>query len=126
MHHWKSWFHVDVPIAAIVSKACGDEGVYMRWKFNDVVLSNGFSVVKYEGIDQLDLAKVEKTWPGQDGRWLHHIGPLREALREDKKKSFKLVGAEVLEGVGVRQVYLHEATHAKDVMPGVVELLWLF
>jgi hypothetical protein len=122
VHHWKSWFHVDVPAGAKVTRVCGDEGLYMRWKFDDVVLSNGFSVVKYTNPAEVDLAKVEKTWKGDDGRWMHHIGPLRERLGGDKKKSYKLVETEVLEGFGVRQIYLHRG--GENGVDGVVELLW--
>lgn len=127
VHHWKSWFYVDVPMASKVSEVCGDEGVFMRWLFQDgVVLSNGFSIVEYgDGIAEVALEKVEKTWNGKENRFLHHIGPLREALEDGKKRSFRLVEAEVLEE-GVRQVYLHTATDVENAVNGVLELLWLF
>lgn len=130
VHHWKSWFYVDVPLAARVSEVTGDEGVFMRWKFQGgVVLSNGFSVAEHgEGIEEVDLWKVERTWGGSDARWLHHVGPLREKLGEDKKRSFKLVDAEMVVESGqrgLRQVYLHKATEGGDGVDGVLELLWL-
>lgn len=128
VHHWKSWFHVDVPTSGVVSRATGDESVFMRWKFDGgMVLSNGFSIVEYiGGLEEVDLWKVEKTWEGKDHRWLHHIGPLREKLGEDRKKSFWLVEAQVMDGVGVRQVYLHKATDGENGVDGVLELVWLF
>ena len=122
VHHWKSWFYVDVPMGGKVAQATGDEGVFMRWKFQDVVLSNGFSIAEYPGgLAEIDFEKVEKTWPGQDSRFLHHIGPLRAKLPGEMKKSFRLVEAVVM-AEGVRQVYLHEA---QDGVNGVLELLWL-
>jgi hypothetical protein len=127
VHHWKSWFHVNVPMASKVSEVCGEEGVFMRWGFqDDVVLSNGFSIVEYgDGIAEVELEKVEKTWIGKEDRFLHHIGPMRGALEGEKKRSFRLVEAEVLEE-GVRQVYLHRATDAENGVNGLLELLWLF
>ncbi|KAG0652087.1 hypothetical protein D0Z07_1440 [Hyphodiscus hymeniophilus] len=126
VHHWKSWFDADIPLAAKVSEVVGDEGVFMRWCFaGGVVLSNGYSIVEYgEGIGDVDLSKVERTWDGTDGRWLHHIGPLRSKLKEDKKKSFRLIDAEMVEG-GLRQIYLHKATEGEAGVDGVLELFWL-
>jgi hypothetical protein len=48
IHHWKSWFSVNVPMVANVSKACGDECVLQIWQFDDdTVLSNGYSINEY-------------------------------------------------------------------------------
>jgi hypothetical protein len=45
IHHWKSWFSVNVPMVANVRKACGGECVLQRWQFDgDTVLSNGYSI----------------------------------------------------------------------------------
>jgi hypothetical protein len=128
VHHWKSWFHVNVPLAGRVARVTGDEGVFMRWRFEKgVVLSNGFSIVDYgEGIGEVDLWKVEKTWNGKDGKWVHHIGPLREKVEEGKKKSYRLVEAELLVGKGLRQIYLYKATEEEGGVDRVLELLWLF
>lgn len=127
VHHWKSWFHVDVHVAGKVSKATGDEGVFMRWLFaGGVVLSNGFSIVEYaDGIEETELEMVEKTWTGKENRFLHHIGPLRDELPEDKKRSYKLVETHILKE-GMRQIYLHTATGDEGGLNGVLELLWLF
>lgn len=91
------------------------------------MLSNGFSIVEYgNGIDEVDLQKVEKTWDGKEGRFVHHIGPLREGLGGDRKASYRLVGAEVVVGVGLRQVYLQKASTGENGNDRVLELLWLF
>ena len=133
IHHWKSWFSVNVPMVANVSKACGDECVLQRWQFDgETVLSNGYSINEYPGgIEKghVDLGKVEKTWDGELWRFVHKIGPLREPVKDGVKKSFMLVEANVVEGVGVRQVYVDRARFVEGHRVGidrVVELLWLF
>ncbi|KAG4416100.1 hypothetical protein IFR04_010743 [Cadophora malorum] len=136
VHHWRTWYDVNVPLASNVSTACGFECVFQRWAFNgDFVLSNGFSVVEYtKGIKEgrIDLEKVEKTWDGEAGNFVHHIGPLREPMAKEDKRDARLVEASVLEGVGVRQVYIERVKSGEDGerkegdVERVVELLWLF
>lgn len=133
IHHWKSWFSVNVPMVANVSKACGDECVLQRWQFDDdTVLSNGYSINEYPGgieREGVELGKVEKTWDGELWRYVHKIGPLREPVKEGVKRSLLLVEANVVEGVGVRQVYVERAKLVEGHSVGidrVVELLWLF
>ncbi|TVY29328.1 hypothetical protein LHYA1_G001365 [Lachnellula hyalina] len=130
IHHWRSWFHIDMPAVATVSKACGDEGILMRWLFEgDVVLSNGYSIAEYpRGISETDLQSVELTWSDDVWKFMHHIGPLREKMGRDQKRSFGMVETVVLEE-GVRQTYLEKAEEIgmkKVGMDRVVELLWLF
>jgi hypothetical protein len=75
------------------------------------------------------LGKVEKTWDGKLWRYVHKIGPLREPVKEGVKRSLLLVEANVVEGVGVRQVYVERAKLVEGHSVGidrVVELLWLF
>ncbi|TVY89191.1 hypothetical protein LAWI1_G004793 [Lachnellula willkommii] len=130
IHHWRSWFQVDMPAVAAVSKACGDEGILMRWLFEgDVVLSNGYSIAEYpRGISETDLKGVELTWSDEVWKYMHHIGPLREKMGRDQKRSFGMVETIVLEE-GVLQTYLERAEQIgmkKVGMDRVVELLWLF
>jgi hypothetical protein len=130
IHHWRTWFRVDVPMGALVSKACGYEGVFQRWSFPsaNMVLSNGFSIVEYpEGLDKINLAAVEMTWQGEEANFLHKIGPLRKVLGEEKV-SYKLVASEVVDKWFVRQVYVHQGKEKQNEereMDGVLELLWL-
>jgi hypothetical protein len=133
IHHWKSWFSVNVPMVSNVSKACGDECVLQRWQFDgDIVLSNGYSINEYPGgIEKggVELQKVEKTWDGEMWRYVHKIGPLREPVKAGVKRSLLLVEASVVEGTGVRQVYVERARFVDGQRVGidrVVELLWLF
>jgi len=103
----------------------------MRWRFeDDVVLSNGYSVVEYpKGISDEELKGVELTWSDDKWRYIHRIGPLRNKLGRDRKRSFGMVETTVLEE-GVRQTYLEPAEEDdKGKVIGVdrvVELLWLF
>ena len=131
IHHWRSWFNVNVPMAGNVSKACGDECVFQRWLFDEnIVLSNGYSVVDYpKGVQEKELEKVEKTWNGDLGSYLHKIGPLRESYQKEEKRQARLVEAVVVEGVGVRQIYVENAEWIEEGaqrIDRVVELLWLF
>lgn len=131
VHHWKSWFDVNVPMAANVTKACGDECIFQRWQFaDDIVLNNGYSINEFpKGIEgNVNLEKVEKTWDGELFRFVHKIGPLREEVPKGDKKSLMLVDASVVEGFGVRQIYAERSKVENDVRIGVdwVVELWLF
>lgn len=137
MHHWKTWFNVDVPGIANVSAACGNECILQRWQFDDnIVLSNGYSIQEYpngiegeEGVQEgegVDLNAVERTWGGENEQWKHHIGPLREPLKSESKRQYRMVETVPDEsGRGIRQVYVEVADEDKK-MDRVVELLWLF
>lgn len=148
VHHWRSWFDVNVAAAANVSRVTGNEGIFQRWSFDSdassneggmVVLSNGYSITEYpEGISGEDLAKVELTWDKgmeERWRWVHKIGPLRDKLKPELKRQARLVGASVIEGVGVRQTYIEYGEGAmmgkvtkrkEERIDRVVELVWLF
>ncbi|KAJ5038455.1 uncharacterized protein L3040_007313 [Drepanopeziza brunnea f. sp. 'multigermtubi'] len=128
IHHWKSWYHVDIPLSINVSKACGFECLFQRWSFTDnIVLSNGYSVVEYpSGFGGLQLSEVELTWDGEWKDYIHHMGPLRARLDREKKRSARLVESSVLDGIGVRQIYVDKAENMNGEMDRVVELLWLF
>ncbi|EHK96236.1 hypothetical protein M7I_8090 [Glarea lozoyensis 74030] len=141
VHHWRSWYNVDMPALAYVSKACGDEGILMRWLFaDDIVLSNGYSVVEYpNGIEIAELAKVEHTWNEPPDLALHRIGPIRERMGKGDKSTYRMLDTEILEGYGVRQTYVRRVERlekGKDEKgrlrmeavgeDGVVELIWVF
>lgn len=130
IHHWRSWFHVDVARAGVVAKSCGFEGVLQRWAFpeENIVLTNGFSIVQYPaGLGDIDLVAVEKTWGGEAERFLHHIGPLREPTDENQKIPYRLVRADVVDG-GVRQLYHRPRVEGREGdrgMDALLELFWL-
>jgi hypothetical protein len=132
VHHWKSWFYVDMAMVAKVAEATGDEGVLMRWMFEgNLVLSNGYSIVEYVGgVDGIDFEAVELTWAkiGEQRRYLHHVGPLREKLGKDKKRTYLIAEAEAVED-GVRQIYINRVEGKNDSsteIDRVIELVWLF
>ena len=82
VHHWKSWFHADMPKVASISELCGDTCLLRQWWFADGwLLTNGFSVVKYStDVDPFDKT-MELTWESHNGAvhesYLHELGPLR-------------------------------------------------
>jgi len=127
MHHWKSWYHFDVPTASIVTQVTGDEGLFMRWIFDGgFVLSNGYSICEYvEGTDEVEWEKVEITWVGDEGRYVHRF-PLRQKMGMDKKRTSRLVESEAVKG-GVRQVYLERAERDERGrgIDRVWELIWV-
>ncbi|KAI9893860.1 MAG: hypothetical protein M1814_005413 [Vezdaea aestivalis] len=124
LHHWKSWYTVDVPRAARVARACGPDCVLQRWKFtDDMVLSNGYSIAEYRDIGSIDFSAIENTMPEDNYKYLSALGPFREALdpRQDKF-SFRMLDT-VYEKQGMRQVYVHrDPDHRMD---EVVELFWV-
>ncbi|CAG8950557.1 hypothetical protein HYFRA_00002766 [Hymenoscyphus fraxineus] len=141
IHHWRSWFDINMPAVSTVSKACGDEGVLMRWLFADnVVLHNGFTIAEYpQGITGKELSQVEFTWPDEPERFIQRIGPLRPAKTKEEKKTIRMEISEIIKDVGVRQTYVERAP--KRTKAGlkkgekieesvgddrVVELMWLF
>ncbi|RDL35441.1 Uncharacterized protein BP5553_07372 [Venustampulla echinocandica] len=131
VHHWRSpqrWYDIDTPTVSYVSKACGDEGVLMRWLFKgDIVLSNGYSIAEYpNGIEITELEKIEHTWPEELSKFEHRIGPLRKKMNSDDKRTLKMVDTEILEGYGVRQTYLEQEETEQPTRRNdrVLELLW--
>ena len=132
VHHWRTWFKVDIPKGLQVARACGAEGLFQRWSFpkSNMVLSNGFSIAEYrKGLSTIDFAAVEMTWQGDEANYLHKIGPLRKPVRTPDKVSYRLVDSQVVDGWFVRQTYLHHGERLVDddepEMDGVLELLWL-
>lgn len=138
VHHWRTWFRVDIPKGLQVSHACGPEGLFQRWVFpkSNMVLSNGFSIAEYpNGLAGIDFSAVEKTWQGDEVKFLHKIGPLRKPLGSDKI-SYRLVDAEVVDKWFVRQTYIHRGKpleggdgdhddREESEVDRVLELLWL-
>jgi hypothetical protein len=132
IHHWRSWFRVDIPKATAVAEACGPEGIFQRWIFpkSNLVLNNGYTINTYPGgVDNINFEAVEKTWQGEAERFIHHVGPLRAALNDTEKATYGLELAEVVEGIGIRQVYVKRGNiggENSSQPDGVFDLLWLF
>lgn len=123
VHHWKSWFHADMPKVASISELCGDTCLLRQWWFTDGwLLTNGFSVVKYStDVDPFDKT-MELTWESHNGAvhesYLHELGPLRP---KDWNKISYLLEDAVVEDDQVRQFYIHRGGKDGD---EILELVW--
>ncbi|KAL3425531.1 hypothetical protein PVAG01_02322 [Phlyctema vagabunda] len=134
IHHWKSpdnFFSVDMPRVAQITKACGAECMLMRFQFADgVVLSNGYSIAMYgENVTRINFDAVEMTWGGDRSQFIHHIGPLRNVVALEEKRSLRMIATSVIDGVGILQTYSDRDSEHDT--PGsfvheVLELMWLF
>lgn len=140
IHHWKSWHDFPVPMAHIVTDVSGTDSFLQRYRDADgLVLSNGFSLVRYpRGLPDLNL--IEGTmfpYPGshmpQDGgEFLDSLGALRPVLeKETEKITWNFTHAVKTPNGCVRQFYVHRYTAPEgEVEPGgeevdsVVELDW--
>lgn len=135
LHHWKSWYPVDMVALSAVSSVCGDECVLRRWRLaDDWFLVNGFSLIKYSTPptrDQLKLLTMEKTWGESEydhmhsgEGFMHSLAPLRP--RDEDKVSFRLRSAVRDESQSfVRQFYIREQSvpdfSGRD---QVLEVIW--
>ncbi|KAI5862262.1 hypothetical protein GGS23DRAFT_573477 [Durotheca rogersii] len=128
LHHWKSWYHEPVPRMAVAAKFCGN-CFLQRFQFGrDTVLSNGYSIATYRGgLEGVDLDKTEQTWnqryPDVNPEYTFALGPLREKLGREEKKSYKLAHAQI-SGDTMRQLYVWRGNREADEADEVVELVW--
>ena len=123
VHHWKSWFEIDMAKLSAVAKVCGDACLLARFQFSDNwFLTNGFSVVHYSTNVSVDDPTMEKTWKklgGKDGAsYYHTLSPLRP--KDGKKFSYRLYDVSV-EKDRVRQWYIHRDSWNGD---RVLEFIW--
>lgn len=125
VHHWRSWYKEPVPKMAAITKLCGD-CFLQRWQFgSDTLLSNGFSVTQYHrGLDKYDLTQMEGTWSHPGREFDFSLGPLRPALGEHDKKSYRLKDAAWGENGELHQIYVYKGDFFKDEMDEVLELVW--
>lgn len=126
LHHWKSWYEEPVAKIAEVTKICGD-CLLQRFQFGeDTMLANGYSIALYrKGLKDLNLDYMEATWNQHGPEFDFSIGPLREALKKDEKRSYRLKDAEMLSDGRLRQIYVYRRDWMSgESMDEVVELLW--
>ncbi|KAJ6188769.1 hypothetical protein N7519_003677 [Penicillium mononematosum] len=124
VHHWKSWFHADMPKLAVVAELCGDSCLLRKWHFGDGwILTNGFSVIKYHADPDQDDIAMEQTWDPHNGAndesYLHELGPLRR--KDEHKRSFQLQDAVHEENDRVTQWYVMRDERNGD---QILELSW--
>ncbi|KGO69698.1 hypothetical protein PITC_045580 [Penicillium italicum] len=124
VHHWKSWFHADMPKLAVVAELCGDSCLLRKWHFGDRwILTNGFSVIKYHADPDQDDIAMEKTWDSHNGAndesYLHELGPLRR--KDEYKQTFQLQDAVHDQNDRVTQWYVMRDERNGD---QILELSW--
>ncbi|CAK7199336.1 hypothetical protein SEUCBS139899_002014 [Sporothrix eucalyptigena] len=144
VHHWRSWYKVPMAKMAGVTQVCGD-CFLGRWLWTSpkgtrtnpsaggvrtdslgtspgaTLLSNGYSITQYQALP--DLAQMELTWSHAGSEFDFSLGPLRPALNETQKKSFRLKEA-IVDKTGLRQVYVYKGDFGTDEMDEVFELVW--
>ncbi|KAM0258002.1 hypothetical protein ACHAQJ_004045 [Trichoderma viride] len=129
LHHWKSWHQAPVDKMAKIADFCG-ECFLQRWRFDgNTILANGYSISVYEdGISQADLDLIEATWEAAMG-YESTMGKMRDRVEDGKKKSYRLIDAEEVDG-NLRQVFVHHGSSDLDedgeleAMDEVVEIWW--
>jgi hypothetical protein len=135
MHHWKSWYHEPVVQMSMATQFCGyvpsnnsdpsirvsrsqrtnyieySDCFLQRITFGeDTVLSIGYSIAIYrQGLANIDLDRMEKTWGqvygDQDPQYDFVIGPPRDKVPDEDRKTYFLKATEVSNGV-MKQLYL--------------------
>ncbi|KAI1773913.1 glycosyltransferase family 31 protein [Hypoxylon cercidicola] len=125
LHHWKSWYREPVEKMAKAATFCGD-CFLQRWRFGtDTVFSNGFSIATYrDGVASVDLQSMEGTWEKTGRDFDFSIGPLRDRLPADKKKSYKLRDAEFADNGDLKQLYVRVGNSSAGELDQVIELIW--
>ncbi len=124
VHHWRSWYKVPMPQMAVVTKLCGD-CFLQRWQFGkDTLLANGFSVTQYaDELDNVDLGQMEGTWSNPGHEFDFSLGPLRSAIDDNKKKTYRLRDATFMEDGSLRQIYVYSNPLGEE-PDHVLELSW--
>ncbi|RYP59050.1 hypothetical protein DL770_010291 [Monosporascus sp. CRB-9-2] len=125
LHHWKSWFEAPVIAMAKAADFCGD-CFLQRWRFgNDTVLSNGYSIARYrDGLETVDLTTLEGTFDKFNGDFDFSIGPLRKPYSKKRKKSYKLLDAEITQRGDLRQLYVWKGNETLGELDEIVEMIW--
>ncbi|CAK7210689.1 hypothetical protein SBRCBS47491_000860 [Sporothrix bragantina] len=132
VHHWRSWYKAPLPAMAAVNRLCGDcflgrylweESPDKKAKKHVTLLSNGYSITQYRA--KPDLSHMELTWSHAGSEFDFSLGPLRPALEETQKKSYRLKEA-IFDGKTgkLRQVYVYKGDFLTDEMDEVFELVW--
>ncbi|KAL7942741.1 glycosyltransferase family 31 protein [Trichoderma barbatum] len=129
LHHWKSWHRAPVDKMAKIADFCGDCFLH-RWRFDaDTVLANGYSISIYQdGISRADLDLIEGTWDAAMD-YEGSMGKMRGKVEDGKKKSYRLIDSEEVDG-NLRQVFVYHGASDLDgdgeqeVMDEVVEIWW--
>ncbi|KAH8887139.1 hypothetical protein GQ53DRAFT_796379 [Thozetella sp. PMI_491] len=124
VHHWRSWYKVPMPAIAAVSRICGD-CFLQRWQFGErMLLANGYSITEYaKGVNSIDLQQMEGTWSNPGNEFEFSLGPLRPALEDTEKKSYRLIDASFTAAGGLRQLYVYRDP-LEERPNHALELIW--
>ncbi|KAL1895917.1 hypothetical protein Sste5346_005016 [Sporothrix stenoceras] len=126
VHHWRSWYKAPLPAMAAITRLCGD-CFLKRWLWRDggdTLLVNGFSVTQFRPGVHPDFRRMEQTWSHAGDEFAAGLGPLRPALDEADKKSFRLRKVIRDRDGGLRQIYVYKGAFGTDELDEVFELLW--
>ncbi|TPX07043.1 uncharacterized protein E0L32_011031 [Thyridium curvatum] len=126
LHHWKSWYRAPVARMAKAAHFCG-ACFLQRFQFgSDTLLANGYSITQYaKGLQEYDLMRMEQTWQNPGPKFEYYIGPLRDKIDQQDKKSWRLVDSGPLaSGGGLRQVYVHKGDEELEEPDDVIEMIW--
>ncbi|ERS95671.1 hypothetical protein HMPREF1624_07745 [Sporothrix schenckii ATCC 58251] len=148
VHHWRSWYKAPLPAMAAVMRVCGD-CFLKRWTWTgagsdrggeddagDTLFVNGYSVTMYRAGVHPDFRRMEETWSHAGDEFVAGLGPLRPALDDADKKSYRLrevvagehgANSDSDSGSGVasfRQVYVYKGAFGNDELDEVFELVW--
>lgn len=143
LHHWNSWYHLDVVKMSTVSAAAGRRSVLRRWVFDQQeelvdaadssrsvrsfwVLTNGYSIVKYTYDEQtpddvINFEDTEKTWEEDAVGYEDRLGPLRPQEQEGVSKERWLLKEAFVVGPNVHQIYARD----EDLNHSIIEIIWL-
>lgn len=143
LHHWKEsvGYKLEMDKMHLVSDVC-DSCFLQRWQFpNDLVLTNGFSIVNYPqghltgkkpgviggAVERIDLNEMERTW-GDEINVEHSLAPTRAKMEPEAKVRYQLLDSMVVDpGDGnkdtVRQIYFRKAEKESD-LDEVMVLDW--
>ncbi|KKY25064.1 hypothetical protein UCRPC4_g02121 [Phaeomoniella chlamydospora] len=136
-HHWgkTGWFNQDVLPMVATAPIAGEASVLQRIRFGDsggsiatkrsyYVLTNGFSIVKYDveaGVKDVDFDETEYTWNDNPDDYEDYLGPFRKVNVEGvTKKRWRLDGAKRI-GDNIHQMYKYDRDGEID----FIEIIWL-
>lgn len=127
VHHWKSWYTMNMTALVSVASVCGPECLLRRWRLADAdaaeenpwYLTNGYSLVQYGEELREDDISMEHTWDAQSD-FKYSLDPLRE--KDEKKVSLKMDVTWAEDGGSVvRQFYMGKVEGDRT---RVLEVVW--
>lgn len=152
VHHWSSWYHLNVVKMSSVAAAAGKNSVLRRWKIDHIrpgdprqsdsdsdkknekesfwVFTNGYSLVKYTldvpqtGLSEkaIDFNKMEATWTDELHADEKRLGKLRPQNQDGVTKERWMMKHSVVLEGNVHQTYVKSSGRDAG---SVIEIVWL-